>query len=93
VTPEDLEQITAIFAGAEHRMAETIARTVDAAKAETIEAMRDIQTEILSGIEALARCNFARMHRLETSDSTTNARITALEERVLYLETRPPRPQ
>jgi hypothetical protein len=89
VTPEDLEQITAIVGAAEHRMAET----VGAAKAETIEAMRDIQTEILSGIEALARGNLARMHRLETSDSTTNARITALEERVLYLETRQPRPQ
>jgi hypothetical protein len=33
--------------------------------------------------------NFARMHRLETSDADTNARITALEERVLMLETRP----
>jgi hypothetical protein len=30
------------------------------------------------------------MHRLETSDADTNARITALEERVLYLETRRP---
>jgi hypothetical protein len=37
--------------------------------------------------------NFARMHRLETSDADTNARITALEERVLMLETRPRPPR
>jgi hypothetical protein len=49
-----------------------------------------MQTEILRGIEGFARGNFARMHRLETSDADTNARITALEERVLYLETRRP---
>ena len=52
------------------------------------ETARNMQTEILRGIEALARGNFARMHRIETSDTDTNTRITALEERVLYLETR-----
>ena len=50
--------------------------------ARTIKAMRDMQSEILRGIEGFARGNFARMHRLETSDADTNARITALEERV-----------
>jgi hypothetical protein len=49
-----------------------------------------MQTEILRGIEAFARGNFTRMHRIETSDADTNARIGALEERVLYLETRRP---
>jgi len=77
MTPEDIAQITAIVA---------------TAKGETIEAMRDMQTEILKGIEAFARGNFARMHRLETSDTATNARIEALEQRVLMLETRQ-RPQ
>jgi len=37
--------------------------------------MRDMQTEILKG--------------LETSDADTNTRITALEKRVLLLELRP----
>jgi hypothetical protein len=49
-----------------------------------------VQTEILRGIEAFARGNFSRMHRIETSDTDTNTRIGALEERVLYLETRRP---
>ena len=73
MAPEDIAQITAIVAAAEQR---------------TIEAMRAMQTEILGGLEGFARGNFARMHRLETSDADTNTRITALEERVLYLETR-----
>ena len=63
---------------------------IAAAEQRSSERSRDMQTEILRGIEAFARGNFARMHRLETSDADTNARITALEERVLYLETRRP---
>ena len=94
---------TAVTAS-EHRTAEAIQTAVTAseqrtgaaiqtAKDQTVEAMRDMQTEILRGLEAFARGNFARMHRLETSDADTNARITALEERVLMLETRPRPPQ
>ena len=44
--------------------------------------------EILKGIEAFARGNFARMHRLETSDTATNTRLEAIEERLLALELR-----
>ena len=54
--------------------------------------MREMQTEILRGLERFARGNFAHLHRLDTADTTTNERLTALEERVLSLETRPPRP-
>jgi hypothetical protein len=58
--------------------------------AQLLEAMRDMQTEMLRGIERFARGNFARMHRLEVSDQDLTERINALEERVLTLETRPP---
>lgn len=34
------------------------------------EDVRDMQTEILRGLERFARGNFARMHRLEVSDDT-----------------------
>jgi hypothetical protein len=61
------------------------------------EQMRDMQTEILRGLEAFARGNFSRLHIFDTRISSndtqlvaTNERITALEERVLYLETRRP---
>ena len=36
------------------------------------ESMRDMQTEILHGLERFARGNFARMHRLEVSDNDLN---------------------
>jgi hypothetical protein len=88
MTPEDAEQITVIVAAAEQRTALAIA----AAKAETVEAMRDMQTEILRGIEAFARGNFARMNRLESSDATTQ-RLAAIEDRLLALEMRQRPPQ
>lgn len=56
-----------------------------------LEAMRDIQTEILRGLERFSRGNFTRMHRLESSDVDLNERINAIEERVTALETKPPR--
>ena len=77
MTPEGLAQIAAVVDAAEQRMT--------AADQETA---RNMQTEILRGLESFARGNFARMPRIETSDADTNTRITALEERVLHLETR-----
>ena len=92
---ETVEHVTAIVATSRDEVTAIVATAKDevtaivaTAKDQTIEAMRDMQTEILRGIEAFARGNFARMHRIETSDADTNARITALEERVLMLETR-----
>lgn len=93
MTPEEIAQITAIVAAAEQRTDARIETAIENAKGQTIEAMRDVQTEILKGLEAFARGNFARMHRIESSDADTNARITALEERVLMLETRQRPPQ
>ncbi len=71
----------------------TIQAMLDRAEGRTIEAMRDMQTEILKGIEAFARGNFARMRRLETSDSATTERLAAIEDRLLMLETRQRPPQ
>jgi hypothetical protein len=63
-----------------------------AQEARLIETMRDMQSELLRGMERFARGNFSRIHRLETSDNDLNERVNVLEERVLALETRPPRP-
>jgi hypothetical protein len=65
---------------------------IAASEARIVENMRDMQSEILRGLDRFARGNFSRMHRLETSDSDVAERINALEERVLTLETRPLRP-
>lgn len=64
---------------------------IQANNAVIMEAMRDMQTELLRGMERFARGNFSRMHRLETSDNDLNERINVLEERVTALETKPPR--
>ena len=70
---------------------EEIRAEIQANNAVIMEAMRDMQTELLRGMERFARGNFSRLHRLESSDSDLNERINALEERVTALETRPPR--
>jgi hypothetical protein len=93
MTPEDSDAIRTIareeIAAAELRLA----RAVVTAQDRTIEAMRDMQSEILRGIEAFARGNFARMVRLETADASTTQRLAAIEERLLALETRQRPPQ
>ncbi len=86
MTPEDANTIRTIAR-------EEIAAAVTTAHDRTIEAMRDMQSEILRGIEAFARGNFARMVRLETADASTTQRLAAIEERLLALETRLHPPQ
>jgi phage shock protein A len=81
-------ELTEALEGAVQTIATRIRADMTAAEERAQQTARNTQTEILRGIEALARGNFARMHRLETSDAGANERITALEERVLYLETR-----
>ena len=65
-----------------------VLESIRGSEARTLETMRDMQTEILRGLEGFARGNFSRMHTLESASTDTNTRIAALEERVLYLETR-----
>ena len=61
-----------------------------AAEERAVERARDLQTEVLRGLEAFARGNFARFHSVESNQTDINIRMAALEERVLYLETRRP---
>ncbi len=83
MTEADRNEVRAIvheeLSGAEARLTERLTET-----------MRDMQSEILGGLERFARGNFARMHRLESSDEDLAERVNALEERVLALETRRP---
>jgi hypothetical protein len=93
MTNEDQQQIRAILREEMvtiHEEVAAVRQEIVAAEERSRETARAMQTEILRGLESFARGNFARFHRIETSDTDTNARITALEERVLYLETRRP---
>lgn len=104
MTPEDREEIREIVAAAEQRIKEQAAaaeqrREENGAAAEqrlkehATEIARDLQTEMLRGLEGFARGNFARFHSLESNQTDINTRMAALEERVLYLETRNRPPQ
>ena len=77
--PATLKDLNTAVAAAEQR-------TVD----RLTEVMRDMQTEILAGLSAFARGNFARFHSVESNQTDINIRMAALEERVMNLETRRP---
>ena len=67
----------------------------------TQEYVRDAQTEILRGFHAFAVSHEARIAKIQTDvktiDSATDARIGALEQRLMQIESKlllnPPRPQ
>jgi anaerobic ribonucleoside-triphosphate reductase len=87
------QRITAAIEASGKQTAEAIATS----EARAAEHARDLQTEILRGLESFARGNFARFHTvdaraqaIETNLIDNNTRLAALEERVLYLETRRP---
>jgi len=54
------------------------------------EAMRQIETNLLTGFYGYQRNQSGRLAGLETSDRAIADRLTALEERVLVLETHRP---
>jgi hypothetical protein len=102
--PATLRELNTAVAASEQRITAAITEAIAASEARAAERARDLQTEILKGLESFARGNFARFHSVETrslaveartqaTDSNVvdiNTRIAALEERVLYLETRRP---
>ena len=61
--PATLNDLTA----SEQRITDTIAATIAAAEERAAERARDMQTEILTGLAAFARGNFARFHSVESS--------------------------
>lgn len=90
ITPEDrpasLRDITTAVVAAEQR----ITAAITAAEERAGERARDLQTEILRGLEAFAKGNFTRFHTVESHQNDINIRLAAIEERVMYLETRRP---
>jgi hypothetical protein len=77
--PATLRDITTAVAAAEERIVEELTVVI-----------REVQTEILNGLASFAKGNFARFNSLESHQTDINIRLAALEERVMYLETRRP---
>jgi hypothetical protein len=86
ITPEDRPATLRDLAAVEER----ITAAITAAEERAGERARDLQTEILRGLESFARGNFTRFHTVESHQNDLNIRMAVLEERVLYLETRRP---
>lgn len=59
----------------EQKVRQIVHEEIQANNAVLLEAMRDMQTEILRGLERFSRGNFSRLHRLESSDNDLNERI------------------
>jgi hypothetical protein len=60
MTPEELQQIRQI-------VTETVAGAETRIKEQLIESMRDMQSEILRGLERFSRGNYSHLHRLDVS--------------------------
>ena len=73
-----------------HTLKAELKNDIHVMKDEIIEAMRDMQTEMLRGIERFARGNFSRFHTVETTQADVNTRLGLLEERLLAVELRVP---
>ncbi len=59
-------------------------------KDELIDAMRQIETNLLTGFHRYAKGQNARIHNVEVGETDMKLRLSALEDRVLNLETRIP---
>jgi hypothetical protein len=90
IAPEDRPATQRDVATAITAAEQRITAAIIAAEERAAERARDLQTEILRGLESFARGNFARFHSVESNQTDLNIRMAALEERVMYLETRRP---
>jgi hypothetical protein len=59
-------------------------------KGELIDAMRQIETNLLTEFHRYAKGQNARIHNVEVGKTDMKLRLSALEDRVLALETRVP---
>jgi hypothetical protein len=59
-------------------------------KGELIDAMRQIETNLLTEFHRYAKGQNARVHNVEVGETDMKLRLSALEDRVLALETRIP---
>jgi hypothetical protein len=61
-----------------------------AQKDELLETIRDVETNLLTSFHNYARDQQARLHSLEISDRDLVVRLQAIEDRLLFLESKQP---
>jgi hypothetical protein len=64
-TPNNSPATLQDLAAAEQRIVDTLTAAITAAEERAAERARDLQTEILRGLETFARGNFARFHTVD----------------------------
>jgi hypothetical protein len=71
---------------------QTLRTGMEAAEHRTIEAMRDMQTELLRGFEVFSAAQTFRLRKVEADQSNLDAsisgRVEVLEKRLLQIEQR-----
>ena len=68
----------------------TLHAALTATKNEVVEAMRQIETNLLTEFHRYAKGQQARMHTLENGHSDFILRLATIEDRLLALESRRP---
>jgi hypothetical protein len=63
---------------------------LDAAKDDLMAGMRQIETNLITEFHRYAKGQNARIHNVEVGETDIKLRLSALEDRVLALETRIP---
>ena len=90
MTPEDLQQIRAVIKDEIAVVKDEITAAIAAAEERAQEFARTIETNLLTAFHGHARGQVARLHTAEVTAQDLATRISALEERVLNIETRRP---
>jgi hypothetical protein len=86
MTDEDRQIIQSIVDAA----AQSITAAIAASEERSQEFARQIETNLLTAFHGHARGQTARLHTAEVTATDFATRISALEDRVLHLETRRP---
>ena len=83
-------ELQASIATTKAELQESIRAEINASEDRLTEHMRQIETNLLTGFHRYAKGQNARLHNVEVGESDMKLRLSALEDRVLALETQHP---
>jgi len=90
MTEEDRQTIQTIVDAAVQSITQSVTAALAASEERSQEFARQIETNLLTAFHGHARGQTARLHTAEVTATGLATRVSALEDRVLNLETRRP---